>query len=238
MFAQRITAVKAFFQEHHHLPRRRSEDRHEQTLANWLDQAKQRKGRALSSKPCKRQLTPTEAAQLDELLDVEILAPDASTEAMQEREAELCARCRMPYYENANFCAGCGYKRFGTAPSQASKDKASPEPEYESEEDEREEEAAKNQHKKGRPKPNIASQPEKSRAKTNSTIQQEDDEDEALQPQSEGTKRRKTEKIVEKTLRGIYIYIYIFMHSCSSLTYFNSLHNLTKQGHDDPSTTK
>ena len=126
MFAQRITAVKAFFQEHHHLPRRRSEDRHEQTLANWLDKAKQRKGRALSSKPCKRQLTPTEAAQLDELLDVEILAPDASTEAMQEREAELCARCRMPYYENANFCAGCGYKRFGTAPSQASTSDAAP----------------------------------------------------------------------------------------------------------------
>ena len=40
----------------------------EQGLANWLDKAKQRKNRALSSRPSERKLTPIEAAQLTELL--------------------------------------------------------------------------------------------------------------------------------------------------------------------------
>ena len=43
-----LQALEKFQQQHQRLPRRRSEDRHEQTLANWLDKAKQRKGRALS----------------------------------------------------------------------------------------------------------------------------------------------------------------------------------------------
>ena len=70
-FGTRLAAVVLFQQQHHHLPRRRSEDRHEQSLSNWLDKAHQRKDRSLGSMPSKRLLTPTEAAQLTKLTNVD-----------------------------------------------------------------------------------------------------------------------------------------------------------------------
>ena len=79
-FGTRLAAVVLFQQQHHHLPRRRSEDRDEQSLANWLDKAHQRKDRSLGSMPSKRQLTPTEAAQLTELLN----APQSSDAAPKD----------------------------------------------------------------------------------------------------------------------------------------------------------
>ena len=79
-FGTRLAAVVLFQQQHHHLPRRRSEDRREQSLANWLKKAKQRKDRSLGSMPSKRQLTPTEAAQLTELLN----APQSSDAAPKD----------------------------------------------------------------------------------------------------------------------------------------------------------
>ena len=64
----RFLAVEKFQQQNLRLPvRNKRATKHEQRLANWLDKAKQRKHRALSSRPSQRQLTPTEAAQLKEL---------------------------------------------------------------------------------------------------------------------------------------------------------------------------
>ena len=68
----RFLAVEKFQQQNLRLPvRNKRATKHEQRLANWLDKAKQRKHRALSSRPSERLLTPTEAAQLTKLTNVD-----------------------------------------------------------------------------------------------------------------------------------------------------------------------
>ena len=72
LWRARFLAVEKFQQQNLRLPvRNKRATKHEQRLANWLDKAKQRKHRALSSRPSQRQLTPTQAAQLKELFDAQ-----------------------------------------------------------------------------------------------------------------------------------------------------------------------
>ena len=72
LWCARLLAVKKFQQQYSRLPvRNKRMTKCEQGLANWLDKAKQRKDRALSSRPSERQLTPTEAVQLKELFDAQ-----------------------------------------------------------------------------------------------------------------------------------------------------------------------
>ena len=72
LWRARFLAVEKFQQQNLRLPvRNKRATKHEQRLANWLDRAKQRKDRALSSRPSERQLTPTEAVQLKELFDAQ-----------------------------------------------------------------------------------------------------------------------------------------------------------------------
>jgi hypothetical protein len=59
------------------LPRRRSDDAYEQSLALWFSKALQRQQRALSSRPSHRQLTLDETAHLDSIVRMAIEAPAA-----------------------------------------------------------------------------------------------------------------------------------------------------------------
>ena len=72
LWRARLLAVEKFQQQYFRLPvRNKRATKHEQRLANWLDRAKQRRDRALSSRPSERLLTPTEAAQLTKLTNVD-----------------------------------------------------------------------------------------------------------------------------------------------------------------------
>ena len=72
LWRARFLAVEKFQQQNLRLPvRNKRATKHEQRLANWLDKAKQRKHRALSSRPSERLLTPTEVVQLKELFDAQ-----------------------------------------------------------------------------------------------------------------------------------------------------------------------
>ena len=72
LWRARLLAVEKFQQQYSRLPvRNKRMTKCEQGLANWLDKAKQRKDRALSSRPSERLLTPTEQVQLKELFDVQ-----------------------------------------------------------------------------------------------------------------------------------------------------------------------
>jgi hypothetical protein len=62
--------VVLFQQQEQRLPRRHKRaSKHEQSLYNWLDKAKQRMGRSLSFRPSERRLTITEAGQLTAFLN-------------------------------------------------------------------------------------------------------------------------------------------------------------------------
>ena len=70
LWCVRLKAVKKFQEQNFRLPvRNKRTTKCEQGLANWLDKAKQRKDRALSSRPSERLLTNTEYVQLKELFD-------------------------------------------------------------------------------------------------------------------------------------------------------------------------
>ena len=72
LWRARFLAGEKFQQQNLRLPvRNKRATKYEQRLANWLDRAKQRRDRALSSRPSERLLTPTEAVQLKELFDVQ-----------------------------------------------------------------------------------------------------------------------------------------------------------------------
>ena len=72
LWRARFLAVEKFQQQNLRLPvLNKRATKHEQRLANWLDKAKQRKHRALSSRPSEQLLTPTEAAQLTKLTNVD-----------------------------------------------------------------------------------------------------------------------------------------------------------------------
>ena len=60
------------------LPRRRSDNEYEQSLARWYSKASQRQHRALSSRPSERQLTPDETAHLDSIVRIAIESPAAA----------------------------------------------------------------------------------------------------------------------------------------------------------------
>ena len=60
------------------LPRRRSDNEFEQSLARWYSKASQRQHRALSSRPSERQLTPDETAHLDSIVRIAIESPAAA----------------------------------------------------------------------------------------------------------------------------------------------------------------
>ena len=82
LWCARLLAVKKFQQQYFCLPvRNKRTTKREQRLANWLDKAKQRKDRALSSRPSERRLTPTEAVQLKELFDAQKML-DAEKESI------------------------------------------------------------------------------------------------------------------------------------------------------------
>ena len=82
LWRARLLAVKKFQQQYFCLPvRNKRTTKREQRLANWLHKAKQRKDRALSSRPSERRLTPTEAVQLKELFDAQKML-DAEKESI------------------------------------------------------------------------------------------------------------------------------------------------------------
>ena len=60
------------------LPRRRSDNEYEQSLALWYSKASQRQHRALSSRPSERQLTLDETAHLDSIVRIAIEFPAAA----------------------------------------------------------------------------------------------------------------------------------------------------------------
>ena len=69
-FQKSLNAVALFQQQHQRWPRRNKRaSKHEQTLANFVDKAKQRKDRSLGFLPSQRRLTITEAAQLTAVID-------------------------------------------------------------------------------------------------------------------------------------------------------------------------
>ena len=87
--------MEKFQQQYFRLPvRNKRTTKREQRLANWLDKAKQRKDRALSSKPSERLLTPTEAVQLKELFDAQKML-DAQNARKNARESIQKAKRKL-----------------------------------------------------------------------------------------------------------------------------------------------
>ena len=71
------------------LPRRRSDNEYEQSLALWHSKASQRQHRALSSRPSERQLTPDETAHLDSIVRIAIESPaTAPVEPLRKRSRQ------------------------------------------------------------------------------------------------------------------------------------------------------
>ena len=69
------------------LPRQRSDNEYEQSLARWYSKALQRQHRALSSRPSQRQLIPDETAHLDSIVRMAIEAPAAApVEPLRKRQ--------------------------------------------------------------------------------------------------------------------------------------------------------
>ena len=82
------------------LPRRRSDNEYEQSLARWYSKASQRQHRALSSRPSERQLTPDETAHLDSIVRIAIESPAAApVEPLRKRLRTLLLRHRRVQVE-------------------------------------------------------------------------------------------------------------------------------------------
>ena len=71
------------------VPRQRSDNEYEQSLARWYSKALQRQHRALSSRPSERQLTPNETAHLNSIVRIAIESPAAAPVSDFERCSEL-----------------------------------------------------------------------------------------------------------------------------------------------------
>ena len=74
-YAERCAELKRWlFQHHGILPKQKSDDNAEASLANWLSKTLPRRFRALGSKANQRQLTPAELSQLDDAMGSAIIA--------------------------------------------------------------------------------------------------------------------------------------------------------------------
>ena len=73
-YAKRVADLKRWLLQHHGtLPKRKSKDNEEASLANWLSKTLPRRFRALGSKASQKQLTPAEISQLDDAMRFAII---------------------------------------------------------------------------------------------------------------------------------------------------------------------